>query len=74
MQPNERAALVAAIQAYIEIANRLMLAAQRRRFSGFAHPPMLFHWDDEWDDMAAADLLDVCAWFAGVVGRLEKYR
>jgi hypothetical protein len=72
MPTDERSALLALIRQRIEAANKLMLIAQGLRFPGCQHPPMLFHWDDDWDDMPASDLLDVCAWLNEIVGRLEK--
>jgi hypothetical protein len=74
MASDKRVALMEAIRARIAMANDLLPAAQRRRFPGFTHPPMLFHWHEDWDDMSLADLLDVCTWIDGIVARLEKYR
>ena len=74
MPTDERTALTALIRQRIEAANRLMPIAQGLRFPGCRHPPMLFHWDDAWDDMPVSELLDVCTWLNGIVGRLEKYR
>lgn len=72
MASNERAALIAAIRERIDAANRLMPIAQRFRFPGAKHPPMLWHWHEDWDDMPTAELLDVCAWINEIVGRLER--
>jgi hypothetical protein len=66
--------LVAAIRVRIAIANDLLPIVQQQRLPGFAHPPMLFHWCDEWNDMPAADLLDVCAEIDGLIVRLANYR
>lgn len=70
----KRAALLALIAERLAEANQLIPVAQRWRFPGFGHPPMLFHWHDDWDDMPVSELLDVCAWLNEIVGRLEKYR
>jgi hypothetical protein len=73
--PNiDRTAIVAAIHARIAMANDLLPIAQRRQFPGFLHPPMLFHWDDAWDDFPLSELLDVCVWIDGIVARLENCR
>jgi hypothetical protein len=70
---DKRTALLALIAERLAEANGLIPVAQRWRFPGFRHPPMLFHWHDEWDDMPVSDLLDVCARLNEIVGRLEKY-
>jgi hypothetical protein len=74
MANDKRPALRAAIRARIEMANYLLPIAQRLRFPGCAQPPMMFHWCDDWDDMPLSELLEVCAYFDGVVARLEKWR
>lgn len=73
MPDADRTKLIVAINERMAVANRLMPIAQRFRFPGINSPPMLWHWHEDWDDMSIAELLDVCAWFNEIVGKLEKY-
>jgi hypothetical protein len=67
----DRSELLILIADRIIIANQLMLIAQRIRFPDIKHPPMLFHWEVDWDDLPVKGLLEVCDWLNGIIEKLK---